>query len=85
MLAADDPSGTRLPIATIALSGDPVTVQQQRVQRIASEARWSRYLLWGVLALAVLGLAWMAWRMSSQLRQRPVPGTETEPDSQSAK
>ena len=85
MLAADDPAGTRLPIATVALSRDPVTVQQQRAQRIASEARWSRYLLWGVLALAVLGLAWMAWRMSSQLRQRPVPGTEAGHDSQSAK
>ncbi|MGZ9058623.1 MAG: DUF3999 family protein [Burkholderiaceae bacterium] len=85
MLAADDPAATRLPVATVALSGDAVTLQQRRAQRIASEARWSRYLLWGVLALAVLGLAWMAWRLSSQLRQRPLPSTEAEPDSQSAK
>ena len=84
MLAADDPAATRLPVATVALSGDAVTSQQQRAQRIASEARWSRYLLWGVLALAVLGLAWMAWRLSSQLRQRPLP-TEPGPDSQTAK
>ncbi len=85
MLAADDPAGTRLPVATIALSGDPVRAQQQRAQRIAGEARWSRYLLWAVLALAVLGLAWMAWRMSSQLRQHPGPATETAPDSDGAK
>ena len=85
MLAADDPAGTRLPIATVAPSGEPVTVQQQRAQRIASEARWSRYLLWGVLALAVLGLGWMAWRMSIQLRQRPMPNTEAQRNSQGAK
>lgn len=85
MLAADDPVGTRLPVATVALSGDAVTSQQRRDQRIASEARWSRYLLWGVLAFAVLALGWMAWRLSSQLRQRPLPSTEPEPDSQTAK
>ena len=85
MLAADDPAGSRLPMATVALSGDAVTVQQQRAQRIASEASWSRYLLWGVLALAVLGLGWMAWRMSLQLRQRPAPGAEARQDSQGAK
>ena len=41
-----------------------MTVQQQRAQRIASEARWSRYLLWAVLALSVMGLGWMAWQIS---------------------
>ena len=68
VLAVDDPSGTRLPVATVEV-GSAVTAQQQRVQRIASEARWSKYLLWSVLLLAVAGLAWMAWRMSVQLRQ----------------
>lgn len=68
VLAADDPAGVRLPIATVEV-GSAVTAQQQRAQRIASEARWSRYLLWAVLILAVCGLAWMAWRMSIQLRQ----------------
>ena len=76
MLAADDPSGARLPIATVGVSGDAATAQQQRVQRIASEARWSRYLLWGLLVLAVVGLAWMAWRMSLQLRQSVAPNTD---------
>lgn len=68
VLAADDPAGVRLPTATVEV-GSAVTAQQQRAQRIASEARWSRYLLWAVLILAVCGLAWMAWRMSVQLRQ----------------
>ena len=69
MLAADDHAGARLPIATVEVVAGTGTPQQQRAQRIASEARWSRYLLWGVLALAVVSLAWMAWRMSLQLRQ----------------
>ncbi len=69
VLAADDHAGARLPIATVEVVAGTGTPQQQRAQRIASEARWSRYLLWGVLALAVVSLAWMAWRMSLQLRQ----------------
>jgi hypothetical protein len=84
MLAADDPAGTRLPIASVVQGGEPVSVQQQRAQRIASEARWSRYLLWVVLALAVAGLAWMAWQMSVQLRQRSAPAADTRHDSESA-
>ncbi|HKO67872.1 MAG TPA: DUF3999 family protein, partial [Burkholderiaceae bacterium] len=68
VLAADDPSAGRLPVATVEV-GSVATTQQQRAQRIASEARWSRYLLWTVLVLAVAGLGWMAWRMSVQLRQ----------------
>ena len=68
VLAAGDLAGARLPIATVEV-GSAVTAQQQRAQRIANEARWSRYLLWAVLILAVCGLAWMAWRMSVQLRQ----------------
>jgi hypothetical protein len=85
VLAADDPAGTRLPIATVAKGGEPMTVQQQRAQRIASEARWSRYLLWAVLALAVLGLGWMAWQMSLQLRRRPAPAAAPEGESQGAR
>jgi hypothetical protein len=69
VLAADDPAAVRLAIATVEVGSSAVTAQQQRAQRIASEASWSRYLLWGVLILAVGGLAWMAWRMSVQLRQ----------------
>jgi Protein of unknown function (DUF3999) len=85
MLAADDPAGSRLPTATVASSANAVTMQQQRAQRIATEASWSRYLLWAVLALAVVGLGWMAWRMSLQLRQRPAPGAQARQDSQGAK
>ena len=76
MLAADDPSGVRLPIATVGVSADAVTAGQ-RAQRIANEARWSRYLLWAVLLLAVVGLAWMAWRMSLQLRGRAAPADDS--------
>lgn len=80
MLAADDPAGARLPLAIVderaGAAGGPA---QQRAQRIASEARWSRYLLWGVLALAVIGLAWMAWRMSLQMRQSNAPATDGDP------
>jgi len=76
MLAADDPSGARLPMATVGIGADAATAQQQRVQRIATEARWSRYLLWGLLTLAVMGLAWMAWRMSLQLRTSGAPVTD---------
>ncbi len=35
-----------------------------------------RYLLWGVLAAVIIGLAWMAWRMSLQMRQSPSPATD---------
>lgn len=84
MLAADDPAGTRLPVATVGKSGELVTLQQQRAQRIASEARWSRYLLWAVLALAVVGLGWMAWQMSLQLRRHSAPADPGR-DSQGAK
>ncbi len=67
LLATDDPAGARLPVAIVE-AGSSTTAQQQRIQRIASEARWSRYLLWAVLTIAVAALAWMAWRLSSQLR-----------------
>ena len=68
VLAVDDPAGARLPVAIVEADGS-MTAQQKRSQRIASEARWSRYLLWAVLATAIAALAWMAWRLSSQLRQ----------------
>ena len=68
VLAVDDPSAVRLPVALVEV-GSVTTTQQQRAQRIANEARWSRYLLWTVLVLAVAALGWMAWRMFVQLRQ----------------
>ncbi|MGZ9006201.1 MAG: DUF3999 family protein [Burkholderiales bacterium] len=68
VLAADDPAGARLPVAMVE-AGSSMTAQQQRNQRIASEAQWSRYLLWAVLTIAIAALAWMAWRLLRQLRQ----------------
>jgi hypothetical protein len=81
MLAADDPAGTRLPVARIHADARvaPGGSAAQRAARIAAEARWSRYLLWGVLLLAVAGLAWMAWRLSLQLRRAPAR-SEVPPD-----
>lgn len=80
MLAADDPAGSRLPIAIVdERPGAAVGPAQQRAQSIASQARWSRYLLWGVLAAAVIGLAWMAWRMSVQMRRTHAPATDGDP------
>ncbi len=80
MLPADDPAGTRLPVATILAEARvaPDGSAAQRAARIA-EARWSRYLLWGVLLLAVAGLGWMAWRLSLQLRRAPAT-SEVPPD-----
>lgn len=75
VLAADDPAGARLPIAIVEADSS-ITAQQLRTQRIASEAQWSRYLLWGVLAIAITALAWMAWRLSGQLRQNGLSGTD---------
>ena len=42
---------------------------QQRAQQIANEAGWSRFVLWALLLAAVAAMAWMAWRLSLQLRR----------------
>ena len=72
-LPESDRAGTALPLARVASgSADQVAAQaagQQRAQRIATEARWSRYVLWAVLLAAVAAMAWMAWRLSLQLRR----------------
>ncbi|HVF65825.1 MAG TPA: DUF3999 family protein [Casimicrobiaceae bacterium] len=75
VLAADDPLGVRLPVATVETSGSALP-SEQRAQRIAASAQWSRYLLWGVLGLTVAGLAWMAWRLSVQLRRGTTPAAD---------
>jgi hypothetical protein len=68
VLAADDPSGERLPRAEVASSAATTAAAARRAERIAAHAHWSRWLLWAVLAAAVGGLAWMAWRIAAQLR-----------------
>jgi hypothetical protein len=67
VLAPDDPSATRLPVATLAATAIVVN-GDARAQRIAREASWSRYVLWGGLAAAVCALAFMAWRLAAQLK-----------------
>jgi hypothetical protein len=60
-------------LARVAIgSAEQIAAQaagQQRTQHIATEARWSRYVLWAVLLAAVAAMAWMAWRLSQQLRR----------------
>lgn len=72
-LSDNDPAGTALPLARVATgSAEQLAARaagEQRAQRIATEARWSRYVLWAVLLIAVAALAWMAWRLSVQLRR----------------
>jgi hypothetical protein len=69
LLAPDDLSGMKLPVARIeATSGEAAGTANGRAERIAAQAHWSRILLWGVLGIAVLALAWMAWRLAAQLR-----------------
>ena len=70
LLPADDPSGLKLPVARIEpLATSPSGgADTARAARIAAQAHWSRVLLWSVLAIAVVGLAWMAWRLATQLR-----------------
>lgn len=68
LLAVNDPAGMQVAIATIG--GSPLGLSELQPGRRASPDPWSRYLLWIVLAAAVLGLAWMAWRLSLQLKQQ---------------
>ena len=83
ILAADDPSGQRLPVATVDKTIVTGTSNAERAQRIAESARWSRHALWAVLALAVVGLSWMAWRLSVQLRTPPEDRNTTEATAES--
>lgn len=69
VLATDDPAGTRLPTATIGMRADAAPDSQHVAG--AAEGRWAQYLLWVVLAFAVGGLAFMAWRLSLQMRHVP--------------
>jgi hypothetical protein len=74
LLPPDDAHGLKLPVARIEATGvDASSAPAARSGRIAAQAHWSRILLWGVLAIAVAGLAWMAWRLAAQLRAGPPP------------
>lgn len=79
ILPEADRAETRLPVARISSgNADQLALRaaaQQRADRIATEAHWSRVLLWSVLLLAVGGLAWMAWRLWGQLKQSSADAT----------
>lgn len=78
VLAADDPSGARLVSALWVASGGaasteaaPAPMGATLPKPIAATAS-SRLMLWAVLVLAVLALAYMAWRLAAQMKQAPV-------------
>jgi Protein of unknown function (DUF3999) len=74
LLPPDDASGVKLPAARVeAPIVDTADVSTARTERIAAQAHWSRILLWIVLGIAVLGLAWMAWRLAAQMRAATAP------------
>ena len=74
VLPQDDAAGMRLPVAQWVTATTSGTTDPQRAQRIAREASWSRYVLWGVLLAAVLALALMAWAIAGQIKRgRPAP------------
>jgi hypothetical protein len=83
VLPQSDVAGTRLPqaVAKITPTSNVGKAESgpQRAQRIARQATWSRYVLWGVLFVAVVALAFMAWRIASQVRraQPEAPGAES--------
>jgi hypothetical protein len=77
LLPPDDTSGMKLPAARIEAPGaDASGPATARTERIAAQAHWSRILLWSVLGVAVLGLAWMALRLAAQLRAAAPPGAD---------
>jgi hypothetical protein len=69
MLPRDDAAGTHLPLAQVAQITPTNAVQgATRATRLArSQARW-RWSLWGVLLLAVVALAALAWRLARNIR-----------------
>lgn len=73
VLQGTDRSGTRLQVARVTPGNveqlAAQAVGQQRARQIAKEAGWSRFVLWAVLLAAVAAMAWMAWRLSLQLRR----------------
>ena len=78
LLPEDDRAGMRLPSARLEPQDGRAAAPERGAQRIAAAAHWSRALLWVVLAAAVAGLAWMAWRLAAQLRraEQKTPGPD---------
>ena len=76
LLALNDPAGTQIATATIGGAPQP-GINGLQPARGASPDHRARYLLWIVLAAAVVGLAWMAWRLSLQIKQQ-APGEKEQ-------
>jgi hypothetical protein len=84
MLAADDPSGSRLPLAQLALTAAVTGIEPGGAAgpaaRRMQDAGTARTVLWIVLAVAVVLLGAMAWRIGAQLRRAPPsPAPSPEP------
>lgn len=62
----DDAAGLRLPVAR--LEAAPAAAQPAEHALRGAHDAWLRYVLWGMLLLAVVALSLMAWRIAEQLR-----------------
>jgi len=74
LLPADDPAGVTLPLARLVEGAAGAALAAPTAEgsaRVAREAGVARYLLWGVLSIAIIVLAAMAWRIGVQLRRSP--------------
>lgn len=85
VLSANDRNGQALPVAHLSYgSADAMASsaeQRQRREHINAHAQWSQAMLWTVLLVAVSALAWMAWKLSLQLRQTSDRERATDPRS----
>lgn len=74
VLATDDPAGAQLARASWrAVTETPLAVPEISAPQPISPSARPRVLLWAVLLLAVLALAYMAWSLAKQMRQSPPP------------
>src|SRR5262249_55800548 len=69
VLPLDDAPAMHVPVAALVEGPLPEGAAEQKPQRIAQAASWSRYVLWGVLLAAVLALGTMALRIATQLKR----------------
>lgn len=76
VLPQDDPAGITLPVARAAVA--PVASPGSATSGAEGSAREtsrSRYVLWGVLCVAVAALAFMAWKLAAQFKRAPATTT----------
>jgi len=82
VLPQDDAAASHLPVALLEEKPFAANAAASETQRIAREASWSRYLLWGALLAAVAALAFMAMRIATQLKRTRAESAEAGSDQQ---